>query len=452
MPTESESRKAQIEIKRQRRLGWRSYTLLCITVIILGALVAYGIWHSQSAAQLSREIEAIRQRDEPITLADLAVGATGEGKQAFSILKRAERSYSEIDERTGLSDELSKLSWNDDEQFDAYWSPEYTAAAERFLREQEPTLKLAYQALANPQVDFPLVQFDGVGNTSFDGLTAYLFGADIPLRRKLHVAGFRGRTAEFIDTFEALFRLAESIEHHPDYHILWARDGTLIGCVTILAKSLPRLQLTDEQFQRLDQAIQRAEQQTRMLPAVWGERVRRSAFFAKLASGEQQVEDEYGDRFSWRETWMLRVEPQLLECHAMSLRYHAEVADLIDTPGPQATESLIALRREIDALPDKHTFLGIDIAHWEFVRREGLLTRQQLINARIALRIDRSFREKREFPEALRDAVDANMQEIPLGLFTGSAAVYTYDDGHFEIGDNNHQAKLRVDYAAEQPR
>ncbi len=443
------------DAKRSRRFGWRSY--LCFGLVLMGLAVlsAYAVWSSLTGAELRAEIEAIRAAGDPVFLEDLATNATPEGRQAYELLAKADESFWEIEEQTGLRDKLLDLSWNEEEaRYDA-WTPEYIAATREFLAAQAPAHELVRQAQALHRFDFPLVESIGKGTGCFMGIGSYFIPADMLLSKELLLAGYDGDADLFVRKADELFALAESIRHVPDSGAYFGRERSLGMVCWELERSLPRLELSEAQLQHLDRELRIAEERLRVRPAVVGWSVWKSSQFRAMAEGKISVDEVYDwrDDLTWSDTWELRVNAQLQQTHAGMLRYSRRYADIIDTPGPAGDAAMDALASEIRQLPERFQWMGIHAYEMEFKRSSGLSARQLLTSTRVALRIDRHYRRTGKLPEALSEITDETLPEVSPCYFSGAELTYFPEETAFALFDEQHDEENRwptwfaVDYA-----
>lgn len=66
-------------------------------------------------------------------------------------------------------------------------------------------------------------------------------------------------------------------------------------------------------------------------------------------------------------------------------------------------------------------------------RTAGLRYRQQLINARLGLRVHRFRAAEGKLPGQLQDVLDAGLNKLPGGIFSGKPLVYRTADDSFRI-------------------
>ncbi|QDU59449.1 hypothetical protein Pan216_02770 [Planctomycetes bacterium Pan216] len=121
----------------------------------------------------------------------------------------------------------------------------------------------------------------------------------------------------------------------------------------------------------------------------------------------------------------------LLQSQVTSLRAFGELVKIIDIPGPRGNELIEewTLRHESACakLGVTKEFILWFIPRGTIIRDAILWYRQQLVLARIGLRVDRYHADNGVLPATLYEVTDVDLRSIPKCLFSGKQLIYEVD-------------------------
>jgi hypothetical protein len=133
--------KEETKPKRRWRWGWIALGLIALLI------VGHAFWGWYQGAQLTREVEALRRKGEPMGLLDFKVEAVADGENAAVLLREAARS---IDLGTDAWAEFDQLIL----EAMPLPKPQEIAAVEAVLKENEVAMRKLREARGRKRVDW----------------------------------------------------------------------------------------------------------------------------------------------------------------------------------------------------------------------------------------------------------------------------------------------------------
>lgn len=442
-----------------RNLRFAAYGCLLVLNFVLVLLIG-GLWWRDFAARrlLDEEISTLRQQNEPVSFRELIESRDQDSRQADQIIAAAR----DIPPLPDIAIDLVREDWQPD-------SNEELTDVRNALRSHligiQPKLQ-EMQAVAQR------------GNVTFSYDPDELVPVAVVLP---HIDALRNLSATFAardnlalrddDTTEVVRVVRDRLEmaglfHAEPFIVVQAvRCEWLNKSFDLLRRSLSQMDLSDADFQSLDQLLARSEGHTRMDGALRGER---AALFTTIENIGTPQAAEFLESMAvldagnvtrmvgaprWKSfLWGSYLNrPNRFVEQAFVLRRMSETVNTIDLTGPAGIETYWRLddatRQDLEALPIcKLLFPATSFAH-----TVSLECRQQLRFARLALRITRYRNREGQLPEALADAVEPEEQDLLRGLFSGGPVSYVAEEHGFMIGDSHdwqgHQ--LEVEFAVE---
>jgi hypothetical protein len=200
-----------------------------------------------------------------------------------------------------------------------------------------------------------------------------------------------------------------------------------------------------------DEQLARLERTLRLAPSVHGERAIVLSGLENMGGSEMAVYLEEGlfemDKDGNPNTaclahrvanwWWgsLIYRPRLMRQQADLCRAFRDFAEIVDVPGPAAQLRLEAQEGIWSQTIRTHVPACLFLPDFRGFREGGLNYRQWLVSARLGLRIAALVREHRKFPDQLDDLRDAELSEVPLGLFSARALRFEGNEVSFQIHD-----------------
>ncbi len=434
IPKQVEARSAEATkpLPKRKKLAWWIYVLLVLLVLLASISGFYGIWYFRARNALAAEIAAARQRGEVIYFSDLEPEPVSTADNAAPIYFQAMRILAPdtvaFDTAIQRADQI-------------VWSPN---ASERSkfndtefqiqLDANRQALNLIRQAFQKPRSQFPcdyrtprpagllLPQMERIP------YVARLFSAEF------HVARASGDTKRAIQAMEDTYSLAELLREEP----LLVPQLRRMRIAEMATKELEILladgALSDGDFSRIDARLQAMESSSRLRSCMLAERAMLVTATGNLAENKEIHGNEttvYPERY---------LPPLAMEEQAFVMRYLGEVAAAVDVAGPAGKSTMDSLTAELNQVPTRHVALRQLMYPPETMRNAGLQHRQRLQNARVALRVDRYWREHGRLPANLSEILDDALTELPNCLFSDKALVFKVHPGGgfsvYGLGEN----------------
>jgi len=132
-------------------------------------------------------------------------------------------------------------------------------------------------------------------------------------------------------------------------------------------------------------------------------------------------------------SWLYR--PRLLEQQAFALRAYAQMADLIDSPGPEGQLFFDEGLRSITDERRKHHLVSLQFANFDAVRTEGLRARQYINLGRLGIRIVDYAYAYGDLPASLADVSHSPSDSMAKGLFSGGGITYERQARGFTLSE-----------------
>jgi hypothetical protein len=180
---------------------------------------------------------------------------------------------------------------------------------------------------------------------------------------------------------------------------------------------LANASLTSDQYARLDRRLKEMSDSYRMRDTILAERAYQLTVF-KMAEdqGENVLDMPYfpEKRPTSARIWGPSPDEELL----FLFRYLTEMAAIIDGTGPAGEARWQTFAAE-SRIPARHRHTKETSTSHLVLHNTGTRHRQWLTNARVALRVDRYYRNNGGLPANLKDVLDEKMPELPLCLYSG---------------------------------
>jgi hypothetical protein len=394
----------------------RSGKARIVLLVVLGALVAlvatagigYRVWVRRCQADFDAAIAEIRARGEPVWFNELAPKDHPEwdeaGRKLDDILSR-----------------LQPMSEEFDRAFNGVGPPEpenYSALATALVENRDvidEVVDLARKTKCRHVYDY-----------EFENLI------DLPME---HLPGIR-TVAELlqVDVMLALdagdatgakyalwngFKLAEPLSNEFFAVGMLTRNAIVWKALDSLKRVLGQVSMTAEEFAALDQELATLGE-SRLHQVVLGERAALLTILSDLGSQRHLP----GNR-AWLASDLARF-----------LQIYADMAEIIDETGPQGIAKLVALETRIKAHPKRYPLTSTFSIYAKNIHRSGLMYRQRIMNARLAIRVCQFRHNHGKLPVRLDEVLDNTISAVPAGLLSDQPIRYRSTSTGFAIWDD----------------
>ncbi|MDA7978622.1 MAG: hypothetical protein MPJ50_07610 [Pirellulales bacterium] len=438
--SESQPQETSRELPRQKwKPGCLSYLVTTVALLLIAGWATNLLWTQSARREFEAKIAEIKDRGEPVWFADLKpdlLPAAVDGTQEFI---KASRLYD-----AGVAQHASVFFSFEGTHIDgtgrgsAGLTSQFSAVDLQNFREvvaaSEPALDALRQAL-----DKGAIRAEVDYNSSMP--IAIILEFQEPQRDLSRVVFARGVLAVAegdadlaISSARDLFRLAD----------LTKEDGFLISQLVRLAVAeqgvqladgiLEHFHLTDDQRSHLDGILAEAEKNFRLRDSFIAER---AVIMTMLTQDAEALSDpsvggtmEVSPVVGWLHQTMPALQYQNM---IQSLVTFDRAIGVVDETGPAAVREMQLIDDEVGALPDMYFLTKAMFPALPACHRAVLRHRQRLRGLRLALRVDRYYRNNGQFPAALRDVVDEAMPEVPLGTFSNKPVEFQTTQNGFII-------------------
>ncbi len=400
-----------------KRWGCLLYSACVVAVLMTLGVVACFFWYGNAKSELESEIARIAERGEPLWFADLEPtepptpedDATPLFLAASAKLKPAAQAfYDRLD-----AEPATPLGVYD----------EFSAA----LDANRPALKLMAEAVKRPYFRLPI---DYQTKQPFNILLpeiqnsrefARLLRADV-----LQSLGAGDRDRAVAAVHECL-GLSELFRDEPIIITQLVRYAIGSVAVESLQTAVEHTELTRDEFAALDELLEQMERNCRLRPSIIAERCGSftSTHYFSENIGLFDSTNDSGEAGRIARLLSSRfMQPRLMSERAYNLRIMTEFADAVDLPGQQGIEAVRELDERVKSdTYTSHTLTRLLVPALVPYRNASLRFRQRLLNARLALRINRYRAEHGKLPSTLAEILDDKLATA-ADVYTGQSLVY----------------------------
>lgn len=425
MSARTEQPESEIDAPPQRRRPrFDRLRKACLLVAIVNGLILVGwtsyvlIWYQTSRAAVEAEKQKLRDRGEPVYFAQLKPAPVPPQEDGTPLLLQAIELYRDLPH--GFEVEYARYFQKGDGKVVGMMDddpplPESSLLFEQAIRENQELIRLLRAASAKGACKFP---YDFDTRTPL-GLAVphvgIIRGAADLLQGEAINALAGGGSERSMECVHALLDLSELLRHESlllDHLVRIAvakrAGGTLIYVVA-------NQTLTGDERIRLDKRL-------RDVSADWGVRntllADRAVMITQLECQEERCEDFFGQPAS------LSMRPTVFDQLTYYLRWMEKLLEHADETGPEAEQTITAMRIDPDS-PPKDSYVTASVAPAYLALRAATLgARQYFANLRLALRLDRHYRQTGALPETLEEVLDESLPGIPPCVFSGRPPVY----------------------------
>ena len=415
--------------------------LLLAGVVIVTIMGTIGLSISGAVSQqrLSREIAKVRQRGEPIYFADIKPTADADSYARGARLKAA------LAQVPGPSDEAMNL-----------------LASEQLVVGDNAPLAEALELNRTALEDVAAILAAGPCRFEYD------FSHGDPYSLLLeHVQQLRG--VGRLHGMDVIQSLGTNRPRDAAQAVMRALDTTeALRHDPFLVSQLVRRAMGESAIASLERLLGHAAIDEAGLLAIDGRLAEMEASF-RLREGiilERAVMMTYADRFgsqgslggieinaAQRLWWSSPLyTPSRRDVQALALAQYSHIASAIDGVDADSLARFAAAQDRLEQAAGEDRLLALLMVAFDPARNAAMQYRQQLINARLALRVDRYYRSEGRLPAALDEVLDDALTEIGPGYVSRQPIVYEayengfaiYDDA--PLGDKDRAAEVRVEY------
>lgn len=411
--------------KHRRWLLFGSF--VAFPVLVVGVAYVINCWRAHS--MLRREINRIEQRGEPVWFADLAPPqddlAVANGEAVVRLLSRFDRLTWDVLEDVAnhaLTDGREKQV---EELIDLHRSD--LRALLDLLRSGD--CRFTYDFQTREPYRIPLRHVDELRHV------------DRLLVAQLHVALRKGNRQQAIQSLYDMLDLDRALRTDPFAVSQLVRKSIGDPALDGLQVAMAQEAIDEEDANLLGERLRESESRFRLADCIRAERALMLVAMENL--GSPGMTDGLSDASAgisptkaailnyWWGSWPYR--PRRIYEQTVMLRTMSEWAEIIDQPGPSATQRLAATFGEIrkEDFPIFHECSK----HFANVRETGMRHRQRLLSAELALKVYRYRAAHGHLPESLGKLDDTTANEC-LGLLSGKPLVYEKTADGFAIYDD----------------
>ena len=445
--------------RRLLRLWWVVLPVIGLVIVLTVMVGVHFRAIARAQAEFDAEIATIRARGEPVWFADLAPEPIPVDQDGTPFLIDAAVDWQPIEFDSQSQSESAYLKLITQRPLPppgVY--PEFRAALDANARSLESLARaVGFERIRIPR-DYAI-------KNPYEHDLPYV--SDLRSLSRLLAAKLlddlgHGAVAGAFETLEVHMKLAQRLEEDPIPIVHSVRFGIAHDFVDSLEMILGYTDYDESRFRTFDRSIA-AMGDFRFKPSILVDRAMLLSTFENIGEPEfAGFLSEFRSHVDIRDPWFLATmglyvgmtDPStapaealnrtwgsilfratLIKGRTMSLRAMGRIADLIDELGPEGTRKIAALDAE----------LAIEIARfpiWQVLRSDTapwhamLLTfRQRLVDARLAMRVDRFHDERGRLPESLEEVLDDDLREVPLGLLSGLPVRYEILPDGFRIDE-----------------
>ena len=239
--------------------------------VAAACLILATIWTATdvyATVLLNRELEAIRQRGEPLTMAELAPPPVPDAQNAAVLYKRAE----EMLKKLHLTKDEVYLLDGDDLKTGKLMPPSQLSVRRRLvLQKCRPALELIHQASRLPSCRFPTNWQEPAFTILFPYLAHLRRFARI-LTANATQAAYNGKTSQAINDVGAIYRISEHANSDPILISLLVSIAIENMGHNALAQVFEYSNLTLAQKREVEAILPRADKEKQFVHALQGER------------------------------------------------------------------------------------------------------------------------------------------------------------------------------------
>lgn len=419
--------------------GGCALALGLLIVPLIGAL-----WWRDFAAhrRLEQESSVLRQSKEPVTFRELIQSRDQDLSKAEEFMAAAR----DVPPLPAIAGEFIFEDWQPDSEDELN---EVYGALRPHLEQVAPKLQRMIEVARRGKITFGCDADELVP-------TVILLPHIDALRNVKHAFAARGNlalrendTAELLRVVHDGLVMAGVFRDEPFTVVQLVRCSWIDSSCNWLRQLLGRGELSDSEFDTLDQELARCESELRIGNALRGERAALMTTIENIGTPQAAeflermavLDDRHVTRMVGAPRWRsflwgsLLYRPNRCAEQAFMLRRLSELADTIDLTGSEGIEKHWQLE---DTTNDDLADLPICkllFPRTEYPHPVALRCRQQLRSARLALRVARYRSREGRLPERLADAVEPEEEDLLQGLFSGGEVSYVAEESSFTLGD-----------------
>jgi hypothetical protein len=413
-----------------RRFGCFTYACLFLLVLGIGLSFCYRFWQSSASKELKAEMDRIRGRGEPLWFSELAppeIEPSQDGTQLFlAALGKFQKPTPAFTTLVAPDPPAPPTAPGTYPEF------------ESVLEANRPAMELIARAVQRPYFRLPInyrtrQPFSILLQPIQDAREiSWLWTADV-----LQSIGTGDHERAVAADLEC-FGLAELLRDEPFLITQLVRIAIAGQAIHSLETIVSHIELTPEQFQAVDETLERMEARLRLAQSVRCERAMLLTGMDSIAENPEDLGMIANGSPAVQVLSLTGMGPLRLRDEAFMLRLMSGFADVVDAPGPDGKSAIRQFEASLQ--PSFQHVLSRLLAPTILPAREAAMRlRQRLVNARIGIRLQRFRIAHGNLPQSLDDLIDDKLLTIPNDLYSGKPPIFrALPDGFvvYSVGDN----------------
>jgi hypothetical protein len=416
------------------RARFRQLRIACIVVAVLDGIFLIGwtasvlLWHESARAAVEAEKQKIRERGEPVSFSELKPAPVPPEQDGTALLLEALEKYQAPDV-IGFYEFYNRYYAlpQGDALAHQPTGPETNDFVVQAVAANSESVRLLRAAASMTHCQLPL---DYNEPTPWDVLLPHRqtirYLVEVP-HAEIVDALARGEGVRAVKAAHVMLDASEVLEEEVTLVgqlVRYALGRKAVDAVSYIAANH---QLSEEERESLDARFVAIDATNRV----------RQTFLADRAMLITQVETcvarcENLDG----EAAPITIKPVLLDQLTYYLRWLERLLPHVDQVGPRAEMAIGKLEMEAEQARAPEAILTRLFAPAIHAGRNAAMSyRQVLIHGRLALRIDRHYRQTGALPETLDEVLDESLPSIPPCVFSGRPPVYRKLTSGFAIYD-----------------
>ena len=417
-----------------RRVGGARLRAALLVFAVLDGLFLIGwttfvfVWYQTALASVEAEKQKIRDRGEPVYFSDLKPAPVPAEEDGTPLLLRAIELYREPSPefREFCEGFFGRSYEMRDDVLAQDQSPQTSEHVQTAATANAESIRLMRRAAKMPVCRFP-VDFDMPSPlaASMPHMPAIRSAADI-LHAQAIGATARGNDKVVLDSIHGLLDLSEILRQERFIVNQLVRYTLAKKAVAALSIAAAHIDLNDQDRGTFDERLADIGSRLEIRDVIIHDR---AIVITQLESQFDRCEDFFG------QPGPITIKPVILDQLAFYLQWMEKFSPYADMEGPEASEFTEAMNLARQSAPKQAIVTALITPAYLAFRSASLGLRQRVANARLALRIDRHYRQTGALPEALDEVLDEALPAIPPCVFSGRQPVYRKLPRGFAIYD-----------------
>ncbi|HET6879914.1 MAG TPA: hypothetical protein VFI31_07155 [Pirellulales bacterium] len=415
--------------------------IAAIPLTIVAVAYVIGCWRAHAA--LAREMAAIEERGEPVWFSDWARPADEDAVERGKVAARLLAGFDRVP--TDYLDDVVHRPLNLEE------AGRVEQIVDGYRRDLHALVNLLGQGECRFDYDYQSREPSAILLTHVQNLR----GVARLLKADFQVALTKGERSEAVARLDDMFELDRALEHDPFVISQYVRQAIAGQALDALQSSLARAVPEEEDLCSLCQDLNRMESDFQLAGCLRAERSLMLVSMESLGNpGMGRCLEDSGRGVSgtkaavlnyWWGSWPYR--PRRIYEEAIMLRTMSRWSELVDEPGPSATRRFDAVQATVPEEDFPIFFWCCTPFFNNSLRRAGLIHRQRLVSAQLALAVYGYRIRHGRLPESLA-ALKKYPVDKPVGLLSGKPLVYEQTADGFAIYDElPEQGRFEVRFA-----